>query len=178
MPRGGLGCPVGPHDPGWLRGVPEAPRELLVVRGDLGSTPGRRLGTPCFYHDGCAVNGGGPLPPPIYSLMGRSIGINRPSRVSSYRLSTRRPRNHDILTGKPRFSSGSVPSLAARRHNPLGFLPGKDLFTGRVSSWRRKGLPRVSRDGLSPGPSRAGTHLHGRLIWARARSPASADVAG
>jgi len=78
--------------------------------------------------------------------------------------------------------SGSVPSQAARCRNPLGFRPGKDIFTGRVSSWGREGLPWVSRVGPSPGPLRAGAHLHGRSFGARGpgllRLTSPDDVAG
>ena len=92
-----------------------------------------------------AVNGGRPRPPPIYSLIGRSSGISYHSRLSSYRLSARLSCNHDVFTGKPRSSLGSVPSSAAWRRNPLRFSPGKNLLPGGCLRGKERPSPGFSR---------------------------------
>jgi len=144
---------------GGSAAVPGAPRELLAARGDPGSTPIRRLGTPCFYRDGCAGNGGGPLQPPNYSLMGRSAGISYPSRLSSYRLSSRRPIIIMFLWGSraspralyPAWRLGAVTRWVSRPVKiflPGGCLPGEGrAFPGFVTSGR---VPACSTRAPSP----------------------------
>ena len=126
----------------------------LLVRGDPGQPRGVAQGGSCFCRDRSAVSRWVSATAHLQADGTGSPGIIR--RPSSYLLSARHPRNHDVFTGWPRTSLGSAWSLAARRRNRMVkiFLPGGCLRG-------EENVPWGFTCRVKPGPLQPGAHLCG-----------------
>jgi len=110
---------------GWTNEpVNRWPHRFNIRSGPNNYDPGKAArATPDITLIWRAVNCGGPMPLPIYSLMGCGSGISLPA-IFPCRLSARLLRNHDVFTGKSRSFSGSAPSPLVRRRNCRCFTVG------------------------------------------------------